>query len=108
MSGEEARTLLRPTEDAGWFFDTELMVLAERAGLGIHELPVDWIDDLDSRVEIIATALADLRGMARLGSGLARGSIKVPRLRGPSLAGTRRPAELPLQVVRFAVVGVAS
>jgi len=105
---EQARALLPLTQDTGWFFDTELLVLAERAGLRIHEIPVDWIDDLDSRVDIIATALADLRGMARLGSGLARGSIKVPRLRGPSLAGTRRPAELPLQVVRFAVVGVAS
>ena len=44
-----------------------------------------WVDDLDSRVDIVATALADLRGMARLGSGLARGSIRVPRLRGASL-----------------------
>jgi putative flippase GtrA len=46
--------------------------------------------------------------MARLGNGLARGSIKVPRLRGPSLVGARPSAELPLQVVSFAVVGVAS
>jgi putative flippase GtrA len=85
-----------------------LLVLAERAGLRIHEIPVDWIDDLDSRVDIVATALADLRGMARLGSGLARGSIKVPRLRGSSLAGARPAPELPLQVVSFAVVGIAS
>ena len=105
---EQARALLPLTQDTGWFFDTELLVLAERAGLRIHEVPVDWIDDLDSRVDVVATALADLRGMARLGSGLARGSIKVPRLRGSSLAGARRSAELPLQVVSFAVVGVAS
>ena len=87
---EQARALLPLTQDTGWFFDTELLVLAERAGLRIHEIPVDWIDDLDSRVDIVATALADLRGMARLGSGLARGSIRVPRLRGV-LAG-RRPS----------------
>jgi putative flippase GtrA len=105
---EQARALLPLTQDSGWFFDTELLVLAERAGLRIHEIPVDWIDDLDSRVDIIATALADLRGMARLGSGLARGSIKVPLLRGSSLADARRSAELPLQIVSFAVVGVAS
>ena len=105
---EQARALLPLTQDTGWFFDTELLVLAERAGLRIHEIPVDWIDDLDSRVDIIATALADLRGMARLGSGLARGSIKVPLLRGSSLADARRSAELPLQIVSFAVVGVAS
>jgi glycosyltransferase involved in cell wall biosynthesis len=86
---ERARALLPLTRDNGWFFDTELLVLAERAGLRIHEVPVDWIDDLDSRVDIVATALADLRGMARLGSGLARGSIRVPRLRGGSLAVPR-------------------
>jgi putative flippase GtrA len=105
---EQARALLPLTQDTGWFFDTELLVLAERAGLRIHEIPVDWIDDLDSRVDIVATALADLRGMARLGRGLARGSIKVPRLRGSSLAGARTAPELPLQVASFAVVGIAS
>src|SRR6185437_14036349 len=85
---DQARALLPLTQDTGWFFDTELLVLAERAGLRIHEIPVDWIDDLDSRVGIIATALADLRGMARLGIGFARGSVHVPRLRGPAPGGS--------------------
>ena len=102
---DQARALLPLTQDTGWFFDTELLVLAERAGLRIHEIPVDWVDDLDSRVDIIATALADLRGMARLGVGFARGSIQVPQLRGPGRAGGR---DLPLQIARFTVIGVAS
>jgi glycosyltransferase involved in cell wall biosynthesis len=76
----QARQLLPLVADRGWFFDTELLVLAERAGLRIHEVPVDWIDDADSRVDIVDTALRDLRGMARVGLGLARGKIKVPRL----------------------------
>jgi putative flippase GtrA len=110
---DQARALLPLTRDTGWFFDTELLVLAERAGLRIHEVPVDWIDDLDSRVDIIATALADLRGMARLGAGFARGSIQVPQLREPapgsgSSAGGRPARDLPLQVARFTVIGVAS
>jgi putative flippase GtrA len=109
---DQARALLPLTQDTGWFFDTELLVLAERAGLRIHEIPVDWIDDLDSRVDLIATALADLRGMARLGVGFARGTIQVPQLCGPGLAGAggRRPAsrELPVQIARFAAIGVAS
>jgi putative flippase GtrA len=111
---EQARALLPLTQDTGWFFDTELLVLAERAGLRIHEIPVDWVDDLDSRVDVMATALADLRGMVRLGSGFARGTIAVPQLRGAELAGpgggARRGAsgELALQVASFAVVGIAS
>jgi putative flippase GtrA len=106
---EAARALLPLTQDTGWFFDTELLVLAERAGLRIHEIPVDWVDDLDSRVDIVATALADLRGMYRLGVGFARGSIQVPELRG-SRAGLARSrhADLPLQIARFTVIGVAS
>ena len=53
-------------EDESWFFDTELLVRAERAGLRILEVPVDWVDDPDSRVDIVRTALDDLRGVARL------------------------------------------
>ena len=107
---DQARALLPLTRDNGWFFDTELLVLAERASLRIHEVPVDWIDDLDSRVDIIATALADLRGMARLGAGFVRGSIKVPQLRGPATgwAGGGRTRDLPLQIARFTVIGVVS
>jgi glycosyltransferase involved in cell wall biosynthesis/putative flippase GtrA len=106
---DQARELLPLTQDTGWFFDTELLVLAERAGLRIHEIPVDWIDDLDSRVDIIGTALADLRGMARLGAGFARGTIVVPRLRGPSPGGSSAPGgNLRVQIARFIVIGAAS
>jgi putative flippase GtrA len=106
---DQAQALLPLTQDTGWFFDTELLMLAERAGLRIHEIPVDWIDDLDSRVDIVATALADLRGMARLGIGFARGSIQVPRLRGPAPGGSPPPGrDLRLQIARFTVIGVAS
>jgi glycosyltransferase involved in cell wall biosynthesis len=58
--------LLDDVRDDAWFFDTELLVLAQRRGLRIHEVPVDWVDDPDSRVEIVRTALEDLRGVARL------------------------------------------
>ena len=66
VRADRARELLPLVEDTGWFFDTELLVLAERAGLRIHEVPVDWTDDPDSRVDIVATAIEDLKGVARL------------------------------------------
>ena len=48
ISAEAARTLLPRVRDDAWFFDTELLVLAEAAGMRIHEVPVDWVDDPDS------------------------------------------------------------
>jgi glycosyltransferase involved in cell wall biosynthesis len=66
IRADVARELLPLVHDQEWFFDTELLVLAQRRGLRIHEVPVDWIEDADSRVRIIATALADIGGVARL------------------------------------------
>ena len=66
IRADAAAELLPLIEDQAWFFDTELLVLAQRRGLRIHEVPVDWVEDGDSRVEIVPTALADLRGVARL------------------------------------------
>jgi glycosyltransferase involved in cell wall biosynthesis len=60
------RDLLPLVEDNGWFFDTELLVRAEHRGLRIHEVPVDWTDDPDSRVDLMATSVADLRGLWRI------------------------------------------
>ncbi|MFG2958918.1 dolichyl-phosphate beta-glucosyltransferase [Streptomyces sp. NPDC048291] len=72
---DAAARLLPLVRDTGWFFDTELLVVAERAGLRIHEVPVDWVDDPDSRVALLSTALTDLRGIARVGRSLARGTL---------------------------------
>ena len=74
--------LLPAVRDEGWFFDTELLVLAQRRGMRVHEVPVDWVDDSDSRVDIVPTAIEDLRGVARL------------------LAASR--------VARFVAIGIAS
>jgi glycosyltransferase involved in cell wall biosynthesis len=64
-----AKQLLPLVKDEAWFFDTELLILAQRAGLRVHEVPVDWTDDPDSRVAILRTAIEDLRGVVRLRFG---------------------------------------
>jgi putative flippase GtrA len=66
VRSDVAKRLVPAVVDDGWFFDTELLVLAQRQGLRIHEVPVDWVDDPDSRVDIVRTAMGDLRGVARL------------------------------------------
>jgi glycosyltransferase involved in cell wall biosynthesis len=66
IRADAARRLLPQITDDGWFFDTELLVCAQREGMRIHEVAVDWIDDPDSRVDIVSTALGDLRGVVRM------------------------------------------
>jgi hypothetical protein len=66
LTSSAARQLLPDVQDQAWFFDTELLLLAEERGFRICETPVDWIEDLDSRVNIPATALEDVRGLLRV------------------------------------------
>ncbi len=107
-----AMELLPLIEDNSWFFDTEMLVLAQRSGLRIHEVPVDWVDDPDSRVDIRSTAIGDLRGVARLVRGFATGSIKTSMIRrrfGRQVEGPPTGAStFGVQVLRFGVIGIAS
>ena len=110
IRADVAERLLPHVADTGWFFDTELLVLAERSGLRIHEVPVDWVDDPDSRVDIVATATADLKGIGRLLRGFANGSIPVNTIAAQlgSSRNSAAPGSLLRQVVRFGAVGVVS
>ncbi len=115
IRSDVARRLLPLVEDTGWFFDTELLVLAEKAGLRIHEVPVDWVDDPDSSVDIVRTATDDLRGVWRVGRALATGALPLNEIRAQlgraPLAPTPVPGvprAMPLQLARFAAIGVAS
>jgi putative flippase GtrA len=96
---EIVQALLPQVEDDAWFFDTELLLLAERTGLRIHEVPVDWVDDPDSRVDVLQTAKDDLRGMARVGRKMLRGEF-----------GGREqlPTGMARQLPSFAVIGLLS
>jgi putative flippase GtrA len=114
---EVIRPLLAAITDEGWFFDTELLLLAEHNGLRIHEVPVDWVEDLDSRVALAATAWDDLRGLIRMALAKARGAATVTGLpQRPQLRATHPDAVLAprcgtqpaWQAISFAVIGLAS
>ncbi|HWE66892.1 MAG TPA: dolichyl-phosphate beta-glucosyltransferase [Acidimicrobiales bacterium] len=101
---EAALQILPLVQDEEWFFDTELLITAERLGLRISEVPVDWVDDPDSRVRIVQTALNDLRGVWRISHGRGRDLTRRPSS-GPSAAVDQVAAD---QLMRFAGVGAIS
>jgi glycosyltransferase involved in cell wall biosynthesis len=73
LTSDAARSLLPMIADNGWFFDTELLVLAEHLGMRVHEVPVDWVEDSHSSVDIKKTAVEDLKGLGRVSRQLAHG-----------------------------------
>jgi putative flippase GtrA len=105
LRADVATRLLPAVEDNAWFFDTELLLLAERNGLRIHQVPVDWVDDADSRVSVTRTAIDDLKGAARMLRRFAGGRGKV------DLGGVARPGladDFGRQLVTFGVIGATS
>jgi glycosyltransferase involved in cell wall biosynthesis len=100
-----AHRLLPAIEDQEWFFDTELLLLAEHNGLRVHEVPVDWVDDPDSRVHVRSTAMADLRGVCRVLWSFMRGGGRVELG-----ALERKPLvdDFGRQTVSFALIGALS
>ena len=90
LRGDVARQLVPQVRDDGWFFDTELLPLAQRAGNTIAEVPAGWVEDLDSRVQIVPTIIADLRGLWRLREPRRRRRGTARHRRAPAPAAARR------------------
>ena len=86
VRADVAQRLVPLVEDDGWFFDTELLLLAERNGMRIHEVPVDWIEDLDSRVELLPTIAGDLAGLGLVRRSFWRGRGRVASAETPASA----------------------
>ncbi|MFF5147919.1 glycosyltransferase [Streptomyces sp. NPDC013157] len=91
---EILRPLLEKTRDDAWFFDTELLLLAEHNGLRIHEVPVDWVEDIDTRVDVVSTAAEDLRGLWRMARLKSSGAARIPLPRRPRPAAEHPDAVL--------------
>jgi len=105
IRSDVARRLLPAVTDDGWFFDTELVLIAERNGLRIHQVPVDWVDDADTRVRIVRTSIDDIRGSIRLLRAFAGGRGRV------DLSGVARQPlddDFGRRLVSFATIGALS
>jgi putative flippase GtrA len=113
---EVIRPLLDHVKDDNWFFDTELLLLAEHNGLRVHEVPVDWVEDIDTRVRIGSTALEDIRGLIRVARAKAVGTARVsglpqrpePSPAHPDAVVSRRDTGLVWQLLSFSAIGVLS
>lgn len=66
ISREVAQRVLPLIQNNNWFFDTELLILAEKMGYRIKDIPVRWIEDRDTRVKIGSTVSEDLKGLWRM------------------------------------------
>lgn len=66
VKAEVFRQLLPRIKNNEWFFDSEMLIIAEKLGYKIHEIPVEWNEDMGSTVKIIPTAMEDLKGLWRL------------------------------------------
>ncbi len=81
---ETAEWLLPIVTDNGWFFDTELLVLAERDGWRILDVPAPWVERKETRVELFPTILADIKGLLSLRWRLRRPPLRSkPTTRSP-------------------------
>ena len=86
---EAIEAVLPLVDDESWFFDTEVLITAQRLGLRIYEVPVDWVDDLDSRVAVARTAWLDVCGVARMMTPASRHrAARARRLLPPALVPT--------------------
>lgn len=111
ITRDAARALLPYVQDNEWFFDTELLTLAQWAGLRIHEIPVDWIDDPVSSVDIVSTAKGDLRGILRMTRTRMEGGYPLAQMAVEATSRTLPDGPrlgLSGQLLSFCLIGVLS
>jgi glycosyltransferase involved in cell wall biosynthesis len=77
-------TVIPVVEDNVWFFDSELLIISEKCGLRIFDVPVKWIEDLDTRVKIVSTATDDIKGLLRVKRNFSKGVYR-SLMRGKNL-----------------------
>ncbi|HJM89596.1 MAG TPA: dolichyl-phosphate beta-glucosyltransferase [Dehalococcoidia bacterium] len=86
MSRDATREILPLVLHTHWFWDTEMLMVAQENRYRMRAVPVKWIEDTDSSVAVVDTALDDLRGIWRLRTGgvprVSRGAARWPERDG--------------------------
>lgn len=103
---EVVQAILPAVHDDKWFFDTELLCVAQHQRLRIHEVPVDCLDDPNTSVDIRRTIWDMLRGVARVAARRMRGSLGKPL--PPQMERPRLPVGPAHRLLRFAAVGAVT
>jgi dolichyl-phosphate beta-glucosyltransferase len=62
-----AKELFRRQKIDGYMFDVEILAIARRLGYRVEQLPVRWRDDADSRLDLVAGNLRNVRDIFRIG-----------------------------------------
>jgi putative flippase GtrA len=113
---EVIRPLLCRIEDDTWFFDTEMLLLAEHNGLRVLEVPVDWIEDTDTRVHVGSVAATNVRGVFRIAMAKFSGATDIaelptrpaPRPTHPNAVVSQQDGSRLRSLAMFAAVGFAA
>lgn len=77
VSRQVVNNVIPLVKDTGWFFDTELLIISEKNGYRVCEIPVNWTDDPDTRVNVFRTAWYDIKGLLRIRFGGLAASRKI-------------------------------
>jgi len=64
------KALLSKIESDGWFFDSELIILGEKLGLRVQEIPVRWREPIEtgrkSKVKIISLSIEYVKEVVKI------------------------------------------
>ena len=80
MTTRAARAMMPVVQSDEWFWDTEMLVLAKASGLDVVQVPVTWVEDQGTTVNIPRTVREDLDGISRMREALANGTLPLGRI----------------------------
>ena len=75
---DAAQAIFSRLLENGWAYDSEVLYLASRLGFGVKEVPVRWINDPSSRVNLLTDTLGSALGLLRIRGRALLGRYNIP------------------------------